>query len=76
MKITNVFKNMLNNFKHHKQHELLLDVPTSPYSDLMNRTEIHNIINNMPENLSKIEKAYYIYIELCFPSRFCERAGK
>lgn len=64
MRITSVFKNMLNNFKHHKQHELLLDVPTSPYSDLINRTEIKNIINNMPSNLSEIEKAYYIYIEL------------
>ena len=64
MKITDFFKNMLNNFKHKKQHELLLDVPIASYSSFINCIEIKNIINSMPQNLSEIEKAYYIYIEL------------
>lgn len=34
------------------------------YKKLIKETEINDIINNMPENLTQIEKAYYIYLEL------------
>lgn len=34
------------------------------YKDLIKEPEIDRIINNMPSNLSQIEKAYYIYLEL------------
>ena len=34
------------------------------YNDLIKEPEIDSIINNMPSNLTQIEKAYYIYLEL------------
>lgn len=34
------------------------------YKDLINSSKINTIIDNMPKGLSKMEKAYYIYIEL------------
>lgn len=62
MKISNYFKKIINRIKF-KKH-LLLDSPKNIYSDLIQKPEISNIIDNMPENLSQIEKAYYLYIEL------------
>lgn len=34
------------------------------YSQLVQTEKIQNILNNLPEGLSKLEKAYYVYIEL------------
>lgn len=62
MKISNYFKKFINRIKFKKQ--FLLDSPKDIYSDLISKPEISNMIDNMPRNLSDIEKAYYLYIEL------------
>lgn len=41
-----------------------MDPPKNLYTNLINSDKINTIINNMPQNLSEIEKAYYIYLEL------------
>lgn len=66
MKITDFFKNMMNRIKgkDKSQNQFLLDVPNGLYSDLISSEKIEGIISKMPENLTKIEKAYYVYIEL------------
>ena len=33
-------------------------------NDILHNSKIYSIINNMPQGLTKIEKAYYIYLEL------------
>ena len=45
-------------------NQLLLNRPKNTYEELIHDEEIQNILCNMPHNLSKMEKAYYIYIEL------------
>lgn len=62
MKIVDYLKNFINKIKN--KNQLLLDSPKNLYTNLINSSEIDNIINNMPQNLSQIEKAYYIYLEL------------
>ncbi len=62
MKIVEYFKNMINRIKNRNQ--LLLDSPKNIYEDLINSPQIDTMISSMPKNLSKIEKAYYIYLEL------------
>lgn len=62
MKIVDNLKKMINRLKSRKQ--LLLNSPRSLYADFLNKPEIDALINNMPQNLSDMEKAYYIYIEL------------
>ena len=47
-----------------KQNTLLLAPPKNLYDNLIKSEKIDNIINNMPQDLSQIEKAYYIYLEL------------
>ena len=64
MRIVDYLKNFINNIKNKKQNQLLLDSPKNLYTNLINSSKIDNIINNMPQNLSQIEKAYYIYLEL------------
>lgn len=64
MKIVNYLKNFINKLKNKKQNQLLLDSPKNRYTNLINSYEIENIINNMPQNLTQLEKAYYIYLEL------------
>lgn len=64
MRIVDYLKNFINKIKSKKQHQLLLDSPRNFYTDLINSPKIDTIINNMPQNLSQIEKAYYIYLEL------------
>lgn len=64
MKIVEYLKNFISKIKNKKQNQLLLDSPKDLYTNLINSSEIDNIINNMPQNLSQIEKAYYIYLEL------------
>ena len=64
MIIVDYFKNFINKIKSKKQNQLLLDVPENTYTSLINSSQIDSIINNMPQNLSEIEKAYYIYLEL------------
>lgn len=62
MKIIDYLKNFINKIKN--KNKLLLDSPKNLYENLINSSEIDTIINNIPQNLSKIEKAYYIYLEL------------
>lgn len=62
MKIPNYFKKFINRIKFKKQ--FLLDSPKEIYSNLIAKPEISNMIDNMPKNLSQVEKAYYLYIEL------------
>lgn len=64
MKIVDYLKNFINKIKSKKQNQLLLDSPKNLYTDLINSSKIDTIINNMPQNLSELEKAYYIYLEL------------
>ena len=64
MKIVDYLKNFINKIKRKNLNQLLLDSPKNLYTNLISNSEIDNIINNMPQNLSQIEKAYYIYLEL------------
>ena len=64
MRIVDYLKNFINKIKNKKRNQLLLDSPKNLYTNLISSTQIDNIINNMPQNLSQIEKAYYIYLEL------------
>lgn len=64
MKIVDSFKKILNKFKNRNKNSLLLELPENLYEDLIKSPKIDNMINNMPKNLSQIEKAYYIYLEL------------
>lgn len=47
-----------------KTSSFLLNSPKRLYSELIADEKIENIIDNIPENLSQLEKAYYVYIEL------------
>ena len=64
MKIVYYLKKIINKLKNKKQNQILLDSPKGIYKNLINSSDIDNIINKMPKNLSKIEKAYYVYLEL------------
>ena len=59
-----LFSYLRNFIKKPNKGDLLLDTPKNLYSDLIESEKIDRIISNMPKNLSDIEKAYYIYIEL------------
>ena len=54
---TRMNKDIRNNYITYK-------IPKNYYKDLIKENEIENIINNMPNGLSNMEKAYNIYIEL------------
>ena len=64
MKIVYYLKKIINKLKNKKQNQILLDSPKGIYKNLINSSDIDSIINKMPKNLSKIEKAYYVYLEL------------
>lgn len=64
MKIVDYLKNFMATLKSKKRNQLLLDLPDNLYSDLISDYQINSIIENMPKNLSEMEKAYYIYLEL------------
>lgn len=64
MKILDYFKNVINKFKIKNKEQLLLNSPKNNYKDLISSFQINTIINNIPQNLSNLEKAYYIYLEL------------
>lgn len=64
MKIVSYLKNFINKIKSNRKNQLLLNSPKNLYTNLISSPKIDTIINNMPQNLSKIEKAYYIYLEL------------
>ena len=64
MKILDYFKNVINKFKTKNKSQLLLNSPKNNYKDLISSSQIDTIINNIPKNLSNLEKAYYIYLEL------------
>ena len=60
--MNNFFKNIINRIT--GKYKILLDSPKNLYNDLIKNEKIQNIINNIPEGLSKLEVAYYVYIEL------------
>ena len=64
MKILDYSKNVINKFKTKNKSQLLLNSPKNNYKDLISSSQIDTIINNIPKNLSNLEKAYYIYLEL------------
>lgn len=64
MKIFDYLKNLIDKIKSKNQKQLILNSPKNIYTNLINSFQIDTIINNMPQDLSEIEKAYYIYIEL------------
>ena len=64
MKIVDYLNNFINRIRNKKRNQLLIDMPKNLYTSLINNHQINSIINNMPQNLSQIEKAYYIYLEL------------
>ena len=64
MRIVDYLKNFINKIKNKKQNQLFLDSPKNLYTNLIKSPQIDSIINNMPQNLSQIEKAYYIYLEV------------
>lgn len=64
MKVVDFLKNFINKFRNKNQNKLLLNSPENLYEDLIKSPKIENMINSMPKGLSKIEQAYYIYLEL------------
>jgi len=46
-----------------KREDMVIVNPEN-YSELRERPELKRILENIPDGLSKIEKAYYVYIEL------------
>ncbi len=64
MKINDFIRNLINRLKKKSNNIPLLESPKNLYKDIIRTEEIETIISNMPQNLSQIEKAYYIYIEL------------
>ena len=63
MNLIDLLKQLKNKIKVRKKQKLL-ESPKNKEDDILNNSKIQNIINNMPQGLSKIEKAYYIYLEL------------
>ena len=63
MNLKNIFNRLKNRIKLGKKQKLL-ESPGIKKEDILNNTKIEHIINNMPQGLSEIEKAYYIYLEL------------
>ena len=61
MNIISYIKNFIFKITH---KSLLLSAPKDMYNDLIAAPKIDSIINNMPENLSDLEKSYYVYLEL------------
>ncbi len=47
-----------------EKKRLLLQSPKDQYKDKIKSSEIESIINNMPADLTKIERAYYVYLKL------------
>lgn len=64
MKIVDYLKNYINRLKNKKNKQLLLNSPKNLYKDLISSSKIDTVINNMSQDVSQIEKAYYIYLEL------------
>ena len=64
MKIVKSFKKLLQKIKRKCQNQLVLKLPKNLYIDFIKELPIDSILNNIPPNLSEMEKAYYIYIEL------------
>ena len=47
-----------------RKNYITYKIPKRYYKELIKEDEIEKIIKNIPPNLSKLEKAYYVYIEL------------
>ena len=62
MNLLDFFKKIFSNKKN--TESLLLDTPKNTYQKLVSSDKIQSILNNIPEDLTQIEKAYYIYLEL------------
>lgn len=64
MSIIYYIKNLLNKIKDKRNGNIILTSSQDLYSDFITKPEITSIIDNMPTNLSQMEKAYYIYLKL------------
>lgn len=60
-KVKNIVHVLINK---RKTSSLILNSPQNIYTNLMSNEKIEDIINSVPEDLNKLEKAYFIYIEL------------
>lgn len=47
-----------------KEHRPMVYVPEQDYEQLIQTPKIQKILQTIPKNLSKMEQAYYVYIEL------------
>ena len=63
MNLIDIFNRLKNRIKFSKKQKLLESHKTQE-DDKLHNSKIENIINNIPQCLTKIEKAYYIYLEL------------
>lgn len=63
MNLIDLLKKLKNKIRFGKKQKLI-ESPKIKEDDILNNSKLENIINNMPQGLSKIEKAYYIYLEL------------
>lgn len=65
MKWLEKIRNFLNILKNkRKTSSFLLESPEKLYSSLIEDEKIESIINSVPNDFNKLEKAYYVYIEL------------
>lgn len=60
--IIDIIKDIIQKIK--EKNQLLLDAPGDSCSDIINSPKIANILNTIPPDLTDMEKAYYIYLEL------------
>lgn len=60
-----IFEYLKSVFRGNKNNNtLFLDSPKNLYQNLVSTKQIQNILNNIPEDLTQMEKAYYTYLEL------------
>ena len=64
MKLVDLFKQLKNKIKAKFGKQQLLEAPKEAEEDILNNPKVKEIIAKMPSNLSQIERAYYIYLNL------------
>lgn len=64
MKLVDLFKQLKNKIKAKFGKQKLLEAPKETEDDILNNPKVKEIVTKMPSNLSQIEQAYYIYLNL------------
>lgn len=64
MKLVDLLKQLKNKIKAKFGKQQLLEAPKKSEDDILNNPKVKEIIAKMPSNLSQIEQAYYIYLNL------------